>query len=419
MRATLNRNTCADRPSLSTLFLTLAICLACSLSPSLSKAVHAGEPAPKQVNGLDRQAAAEGWVRLFDGETTFGWTANSKDVNWSVAGGEVKADRGEPGLLVTTTEFADFELVCDCWLEAGGNSGIFVRTLPNPKSVTADCYEINLCDNHPQKFNTGSLVGVSPPTKQIVGTGAWKHFHVLCDGPRVVVKVNGEVVQDYTDTRPEAKGLSRGRIGLQKNQGLAKYRNIYLKPLGTQNLFNGKDLAGWRVVPGGKSVFTVRDKAIHVANGRGFLETEATYADFILQAEIKTNGPGLNSGIFFRAQPGTAEAPSNGYEAQVHNLFKDNDPTKPADFGTGGIYRRVPARRVSAKDGDWFTLTVAAHGTHIAAWVDGDQVTDWIDPRKPNPNPREGSTTAAGHFSLQGHDPTTDLLFRNLRVAGK
>ncbi len=376
----------------------------------------AAEPAPDKPNGLDRKAAADGWIRLFDGTTTFGWVSSSDQLRWTVKDGEVQADSGPAGLLVTTASFADFELRCDCWLAEGGNSGVFVRTKPNPMSVTADCYELNICDNHPQKFNTGSIVAVAPATKALKGTGAWRTFHVRCEGSRIQIRIDGELVQDFTDTRPEAKGLREGRIGLQKNSGLAKYRNIYLRPLGTTPLFNGKDLAGWRVVPGGKSVFTVRDQAIHVANGRGFLETESTWGDFILQAEIKTNGTGLNSGIFFRAQPGTAEAPSNGYEAQVHNLFKGNDPTKPADFGTGGIYRRVPARRVSAKDNEWFTLTVAAQGTHIACWVDGDQVTDWVDTRKPNDNPREGASTKAGHFSLQGHDPTTDLLFRNIRI---
>ena len=49
--------------------------------------------------------------------------------------------------------------------------------------------------------------------------------------------------------------------------------------------------------------------------------------------------------------------------------------------------------------------------------LNGVQVTDWTDERPPNENPREGLCTAAGHFSLQGHDPTTDLSFRDLRVA--
>jgi hypothetical protein len=62
-------------------------------------------------------------------------------------------------------------------------------------------------------------------------------------------------------------------------------------------------------------------------------------------------------------------------------------------------------------------MTVAATGPHVGVWVEGEHVTDWTDTRAPNENPRDGLRTAAGHFSLQGHDPTTDLSFRDLRVA--
>jgi len=62
-------------------------------------------------------------------------------------------------------------------------------------------------------------------------------------------------------------------------------------------------------------------------------------------------------------------------------------------------------------------MTVIAQGAHIAVWVDGFPVTDWTDGREPNENPRDGLRTEAGHLSLQGHDPTTDLSFRNLRIA--
>jgi hypothetical protein len=55
-------------------------------------------------------------------------------------------------------------------------------------------------------------------------------------------------------------------------------------------------------------------------------------------------------------------------------------------------------------------MTVAAHGTHIAIWVNGYQTVDFTDDRK-------GARTDAGPVSIQGHDPTTDLSFRNLRVA--
>ncbi|MBI5759828.1 MAG: DUF1080 domain-containing protein [Planctomycetales bacterium] len=342
----------------------------------------------------------------------FGWKANN-DVNWKVTDGVVHADSGDPGLLVTTTEFADYELRCDFRLSKGGNSGIFLRSAFQPKDPTKDCYELNMCDSHPA-FKTGALVGRQKPIKEVVGEERWRSYHVRVEGPKVDVKLDGELILTYSDDGSGA--LRRGFIGLQKNVGHAEYRNVYLRPLGTKPLFNGKDLTGWRVVPGGKSEFKVEDSAIHVRNGRGFLETESTWGDFFLQAEIKTNGKHLNSGIFFRAMPGTAENPSNGYEAQVHNAWKGDDRSQPVDFGTGAIYRRVPARRVVSNDFEWSTMTVSAQGPHVSVWVNGTQVTDWIDTRKPNDNPRDGLRVKPGHFSLQGHDPTTDLLFRNLRA---
>ena len=60
------------------------------------------------------------------------------------------------------------------------------------------------------------------------------------------------------------------------------------------------------------------DGSIHVLDGAGFLETEKQWGNFVLQAEAKINGDGLNSGIFFRAEKGTEKNPSNGYELQIH-----------------------------------------------------------------------------------------------------
>ncbi|HEX3726174.1 MAG TPA: DUF1080 domain-containing protein, partial [Pirellulales bacterium] len=119
------------------------------------------------------------------------------------------------------------------------------------------------------------------------------------------------------------------------------------------------------------------------------------------------------SGVFFRSIPGEFQ---NGYELQVQNGFKDGDRTRPVDFGTGAIYRRQPARKVVGDDYRWVAMTLVAAGDHIASWVDGYQVTDWTDTRAADKNPRKGLRTAPGTFIIQGHDPTTDLSFRNLRV---
>jgi hypothetical protein len=363
---------------------------------------------------LSAEEIAEGWIALFDGQTLFGWQANN-DVDWSVADGVIHASQGDPGLLLTAVPFADFELRFDFNLAPGGNSGVFLRTIANPTDPARDCYELNICDSHAQ-FPTGSIVGRAKASVTVNGEGSWKTFHVRAEGTHVEAAVDGETVIDFTDTS-DAVRLT-GLIGLQKNEGEIEFRNVVLKPLGAKVIFGGDDLTGWRQVPGSKSAFEVVDGAIQVTKGPGFLETEQTWSDFVLQAEVRVNGRALNSGIFFRAMPGTEEAPSNGYEFQIQNGFKNGDRMQPADAGTGAIFRRAAARYVVANDEEWFTATLVAHGPRMMTWVNGYPVVDWEDTRPPNENPREGLRLEAGHISLQGHDPTTNIQFRNIRVSG-
>ena len=364
------------------------------------------------LSRLSPEDVAGGWIALFDGETLFGWKPNS-ELNWRVEDSVIIADEGKPGLLLTTSRFADYELKCDFRLEAGGNSGVFLRTTTEPTDPAVDCYELNICDTHPA-FASGSLVKRAQPEKAIQADGEWHTFHVVAAGPKITVDFDGEEILDFID-ETETR-LEIGHIGLQMNGGKVEFKNVFLKPLSMQPLFDGTSLAGWQVVPGSQSEFVVEDETIHVTNGRGFLETEATAKNFVLQFEAITNGDKLNSGVFFRAMPGTEDAPSNGYEFQIQNGFKDDDRAKPDDFGTGAIFRRAAARKVVSNDREWFTATLIADGPHFATWVDGYPVVDWTDEREPNVNPRNGLRLEAGHFSLQGHDPGTDLNFRNLRI---
>ena len=71
-----------------------------------------------------------------------------------------------------------------------------------------------------------------------------------------------------------------------------------------------------------------------------------------------------------------------------------------------------------ADDFQWFPMTLHADGPHMAVWVNGYQVSDWTDDAQArHDNPRKGLRLEAGTIQLQGHDPTTDLSFRNLRIA--
>lgn len=387
-------------------------------SPSAAVAVPADHSAPfEPPQLLTREEIDSGWISLFDGHSLFGWQPNS-EANWEVRDGALRAEGGNSGLLLTRVPFGNFELRFDIWLEQGGNSGVFLRTPFDPEDPSRDCFEFNVCDSHPD-FPTGSIVGRQRVEQVVAGEGDWKSFHLRLEGSGLEATCEGEPVITFSDRSDTP--LESGLIGLQVRSGSVEFRNVFLKPLGMNHLFNGNDLTGWQVVPGSKGSFEVVDGGIHVQGGSGFLETENIWANFILQAEARTNVEKINGGIFFRAMRGTEEAPSNGYELQIHNGFEGEDRTKPNDygtgFGTGAIFRRQKARRIVADDLDWCTITLVAHGADFASWVNGYQVTSWTDEREPHENPRRGRRDEAGHLSLQGHDATSDLTFRDLQIS--
>ena len=356
---------------------------------------------------LSDEELSEGWIALFDGTTLFGWEQNGEG-GWRIASGSIVADEGGIGFLYTTTTFSDYVLRVDFRCEAETNSGVFLQMPPSPQDPASDCYEVNIApDQNP--FPTGSLVGRKKVAAVSTQPG-WNTYEIRALAGDITIKLNGQSIVDYHDAQP----IHRGHIGLQHNLGRVEFRNVMLKPLATNEIFNGRDLTGWRVKPGLASEFTVtRAGDLGVKNGKGQIETVDTYGDFVLQLECKTMSPNQNSGVFFRCIPGELWM---GYESQIHNGFSENDRSKPSNGGTGGIFRRQDARRVVTSDGQWFAKTIVADGPHMAVWVNGYQVSNWTDTRQPHENPRQGLRTKAGTIILQGHDPTTDLLFRSFRI---
>ena len=372
--------------------------------PAATKpAVPPPEPLP-----LSKEELAAGWIRLFDGSTLFGWQASS-DADWQVVDGAIRVSQGTKGLLCTTTPFSNYVLSVEFRSAAGTNSGIFLQTPLSPQDPASDCYELNIADSD-NPFPTGSLVKRQKAAGNFDSTD-WQRYEVTVLGDTITVVLDGKQVLQYSDAKP----LHRGLIGLQLNEGLVDFRDIKLKPLELKPLFNGQDLTGWKNYPDMASKFTVTEEGwLNVQDGRGQLETEQQLGDFVLQLECMTHAKNLNSGIFFRCIPGDVMM---GYECQIHNGMKDQDPLKPKDCGTGGFFRRQDARRVVAEDLTWFHQTLIVNGPHMAAWVNGYQVSDWTDERPTHENPRKGLRLAAGTIMIQGHDPTTNISFRNLQAS--
>ena len=312
-------------------------------------------------NALSAKEIAVGWIQLFDGESTFGWTVvgDAKvKAGVMILGGEKAAS------MIHATQFGSFECVGE----------------------------------------------ISSDNKQ------WENR-------KFILSENGEVRNFSNPISGKPKfslDVNKNRVELSTSVGRITYiRSVRIKLEKVDSLFNGKDLTGWKVFEATKdkkvaSKFAVTKEGwLNVKDGPGDLQTEGQWADFVAQFECISNGKHLNSGLFFRCLPGQYQ---QGYEAQIRNEWMEDDRTKPVDFGTGAIYRRQAARKVVSTDGEWFTMTVAAHGKHLATWVNGYQVTDWSDDRKESDNARQGAKRTRGALSIQGHDPTTDLSFRNIRI---
>jgi len=343
---------------------------------ALSHPAFADEKA--KSNTLTPKEIAGGTVLLFDGETAFGWTIKG---SMSVKEGILVVGGEEATSLRHSARFGDFSCVL---------------------SFSTDN----------KNWSTGRLGYDSDMEKSGLN---FKDKQVLGDsGASLEAKGEGKGPWEIAITIPARKTIY--------------IKSLKLRPYEVLSLFNGTDLSGWKVYHPAKAVnadpkakavyvkskYTVTKEGwLNVKDGPGDLQTEGQWADFVAQFECISNGKHLNSGLFFRAIPDQYQ---QGYEAQIRNEWEGDDRTKPVDFGTGAIYRRQKARKVISTDGEWFTMTVAAHGRHIATWVNGYQTVDWIDDRKENDNARNGFKKGKGALSIQGHDPTTDLSFRNIRI---
>jgi hypothetical protein len=340
-------------------------------------------------NTLSPKEVEDGWILLFDGQTTFGWQTS----------GDVKVSDG--ALLL------------------GG-----ARAASASPTIALDHYDLRV-EYRCKDTDVGELSfkgKFRTESRELKSAG---------NNPTRWEKVTMTV--DFTGD----DSLRSLVFSVSPTKSLA-LRNIMIKPLGLKPIFNGKDLTGWKEFKGEKykSKFSVTPEGwINIKNGPGDLQTDEQWADFVLQIDCISNGDRLNSGVFFRCRPNEYQ---QGYEAQIHNGYtaegkeyvleeydadthklKDKKKVRytAIDYGTGAIYRRQPARFQVSKDREWFTMTVIAHGNHLAVWVNGIEVTDWTDNRPLNDNARGGCKLGKGPISLQGHDPTTDLSFRNIRIA--
>lgn len=426
-----------------------------------------GEEAQQDSGVVD---PPEGFVALFDGEGLDGWwgVGTEDPRKWGALAPEAlaakKAEslkniekhwRAEEGVLINdghglflTTEahYGDFELLLDYRTVAGADSGIYLRGVPQVQiwdtteaggkwNLGADKGSGGLWNNTKGRPGRDPLVHADRPF------GEWNHFRIVMVGDHVTIWLNDQLVVDharlenYFDrSRPL---LDRGPIQLQTHGGEIRWRNVFLRELGSEesnailrrggvdegrsaegftSIFNGQDLSGWA---GPTDNYDVTEGSIVCKPGHGgTIYHEQELSDFEVELEFQLP-PGGNNGLAIR-YPGKGDTAYVGMcELQVLDDTAEKYARLDARQYHGSVYGQVAAERGYLRPvGDWNLQRVRVVGPRITVELNGHrildadvtQATDLMYPVERFP----GRTRTSGYFGLAGHsDP---VRFRGLRV---
>ena len=174
------------------------------------------------------------------------------------------------------------------------------------------------------------------------------------------------------------------------------------------NLFNGKDLTGWRLTdPAAVNGWSAKDGLL-VNNpvqeegkphkNYGNLRTDREFEDFNLKLEVLV-GKGQNSGVYLRGI----------YEVQVSDTFGRG----PDFHNMGAIYSRIKPMVAAEKPaGEWQTLDMTLVDRHVTVELNGKRIIDnqpvmgctggalWSDVSKPGPIYLQGDHTGIAYRNV-------------------
>jgi hypothetical protein len=172
-------------------------------------------------------------------------------------------------------------------------------------------------------------------------------------------------------------------------------------------LFNGKDLAGWKlrnpsghnswsVLPGGILKNTV-EKGSHGTD----LLTEQKFWNFTVRYEFMTPD-GSNSGFYLRGR----------HEIQI---LGDHKEGKATITGNGSIYNfKAPDKFVTKPGGEWQSAEATIIGNRITVILNGAKIHDAVLCDRATGGQLDDTVSEPGPVLLQGDHGTVS--FRNIRI---
>lgn len=215
-------------------------------------------------NTLTDQEKEEGWILLFDGQSTDHWRGYNMDSfpeeSWVIEDNALVFQPGDyngPQDIITREIFGDFEFKLDWLIEEGGNSGVFYHVLEQPdQAIYWSGLELQILDNenHPDaemgiegNRKAGSLYDLIPAEPQNSNPyGEWNTTTIISEGSKVEHWQNGEKIVEYERwtpewfemlrnskflEHPEFGAMREGHLGLQDHGDVVKFRNLKIKPL--------------------------------------------------------------------------------------------------------------------------------------------------------------------------------------------
>jgi hypothetical protein len=189
-----------------------------------------------------------------------------------------------------------------------------------------------------------------------------------------------------------------------------------------KQLFNGKDLTGWKHVGPGKMY--VEDGLIKTDGGMGLLYwTGGKVSDCAIRVVFRMRDKNDNSGVFIRIpiEPREEWMPVHyGYEVQI-----DNEPEKSKEDDyhyTAGLYSLTKPLVKAGKPGpEWNTMEITLDGPRTIVVLNGQKVTDYtegqpVPERKFDFEPQHGRRPDKGWFGLQNHSKDDVVFYKEVAM---
>jgi hypothetical protein len=192
-----------------------------------------------------------------------------------------------------------------------------------------------------------------------------------------------------------------------------------------KQLFDGKDLTGWKHV--GPGNMTVEDGWIHTHAGMGLLYwTGGPVANCVIRVVFKMRDENDNSGVFVRipVEPREEWMPVNyGYEVQIDNHPERGKEPEDDTHSTGMLYSLTkPLVANQGKPGPQLnTMEITLDGPRTIVMLNGVKVVDYkegdpVPEKKFSFEPQRGLRPNLGWFGLQNHSDNDIVFFKEVAI---